>query len=144
MHTQLAERLILIIDDNPGDLRLLREILREIDVPCRLETAGSTVQAFDFLQRAGAPLPDLVLLDLHLPGQSGLQLLEQMKADPRLKRIPVAVASTSAAAPDIAAAYDRHANCYLVKPINLEDFMAKLRLVLEFWFSAVQLPKEEP
>ena len=140
----MAERHILIIDDNPGDVRLVQEVVHDLQMTCRMETAHDFGGALKMLEGAGPGcLPDLVLLDLHMPGQNGLHLLERMKTDDRLRRLPIIVLSTSAAPSDIAAAYRLHANCYIVKPIDLDDFTAKIRLALDFWFSAVCLHRED-
>jgi two-component system, chemotaxis family, response regulator Rcp1 len=137
----------LIIEDNPGDVRLMQEVLREGQVPCRLHVTGNGFDALNFLCNAGpymeAPRPDLIFLDLNLPGKNGMQVLAEIKSTPALRQIPVVVLSTSAAQPDILAAYDLHANCYITKPIDFEEFMRVIRLIKEFWFTMAKLPREE-
>jgi len=138
---------ILIVDDNPGDVRLMQEALMEGSAACRLQVAADGMQALDLLRsrppgEAGA-LPDLIFLDLNLPGKTGMQVLEEIKTDPELRPIPVVVFSTSAAAQDIRAAYDRHANCYITKPIDLDVFMRGIRLIRELWLGTAELPREE-
>ncbi len=134
---------ILIVEDNPGDVRLMQEALRESGVPCRAHIAVDGEQALAFLRRqhpfAEAPRPDLVFLDLNLPHKNGRQVLAEVKADPQLRAIPVLVLSTSAAPQDIAAAYDLHANCYMVKPIEFEAFVLLIKNSMHFWFSMTRL-----
>ncbi len=138
---------ILIVEDNLGDVRLMQEALREGSVPCNLQVATDGIEALDVLRRVppfgAAKRPDLIFLDLNLPGISGMHVLEDIKSDPGLRQIPVIVLSTSSAEQDIVDAYDRHANCYITKPIDLEEFMRGIRLVGEFWFTMAQLPRKE-
>jgi two-component system, chemotaxis family, response regulator Rcp1 len=138
---------ILIVEDNPGDVRLMREALRECGVRCHINDVGDGVQALAFLRRQppfeNAERPDLVFLDLNLPHKNGCQVLSEMKSDPHLRSIPVLVLSTSTAPQDIAAAYDRHANCYMVKPIEFEVFVDLIRQSTKFWFTMVQAPRQE-
>lgn len=145
----MSEKLctILIVEDNPGDVRLMREALRECGMPCRIHIVGDGLEALAFLQRqppfAEAPRPDLVFLDLNLPHKNGRQVLAEIKGDPQLRSIPVLVLSTSVAPQDITAAYDLHANCYLVKPIDFDAFVVLIRQSMQFWFCMVQLPVQE-
>ncbi len=138
---------ILIVEDNPGDVRLMQEALREGSVPCRSHVAINGIEALAFLRREPpfdqAPQPDLIFLDLNLPKKNGIQVLVEIKTDPALRRIPVVVLSTSEAQQDVSAAYDLHANCYIVKPIDLEVFLRFIRHIIEFWFTMAKLPREE-
>lgn len=117
---------ILLVDDNPGDIRLTKEALREAQIHNRLRVACSGTEALSLLRRAGEDaeetLPDIIFLDLNLPGMHGLEILAEIKADDRLKRIPVVIFSTSADEQDICRAYEHSANCYVVKPAELEKF----------------------
>jgi chemotaxis family two-component system response regulator Rcp1 len=138
---------ILLVEDNPGDVRLTQEALKEGDLPNRLHVVKDGVEALAFLRREGvhadAPRPDLILLDLNLPKKSGREVLEVIKQDDGLKRIPVVVLTTSDAKTDIVQVYDLHANCFITKPVDLEDFMQVVRRIEEFWFSIVQLPPND-
>jgi CheY-like chemotaxis protein len=131
---------ILLVEDNPGDVRLTQEALKEGDLPNQLHVVKDGVEALAFLRREGvhadAPRPDLILLDLNLPKKSGREVLEVIKQDDGLKRIPVVVLTTSDAKTDIVQVYDLHANCFITKPVDLED-------IEEFWFSIVQLPPND-
>jgi two-component system, chemotaxis family, response regulator Rcp1 len=135
---------ILLVEDNPGDVRLIVETFREGKVRNRLSVAEDGVEALAFLHREGnhgsAPRPDLILLDLSLPRKNGQEVLAEIKQDADLKRIPVCVITSSAAEKDLLAAYDNHANCYLTKPVDLEQFMGVVRSVEDFWLSIVKLP----
>jgi chemotaxis family two-component system response regulator Rcp1 len=138
---------ILLVEDNPGDVRLTQEALKEGDLPNQLHVVKDGVEALAFLRREGvhadAPRPDLILLDLNLPKKSGREVLEVIKQDDGLKRIPVVVLTTSDAKTDIVQVYDLHANCFITKPVDLEDFMQVVRRIEEFWFSIVQLPPND-
>lgn len=138
---------ILLVEDNPGDVRLTQEALKEGDLPNQLHVVKDGVEALAFLRREGvhadAPRPDLILLDLNLPKKSGREVLEVIKRDDGLKRIPVVVLTTSDAKTDIVQVYDLHANCFITKPVDLEDFMQVVRRIEEFWFSIVQLPPND-
>jgi chemotaxis family two-component system response regulator Rcp1 len=138
---------ILIVEDNPGDVRLIIEALAELPFRTESHVAADGQQALDYLQRRGdyeeAPRPDLVLLDLNLPKLSGREVLARVKQDPALRRIPVTVLTSSAAEEDVMNSYDLHANCYVTKPMRYERFMSVLTAVSEFWLGegkAVQLP----
>ena len=136
---------ILLVEDNPGDARLTREALRDGKVQNNLHIAVDGVEAMAFLRRqgphAGAVRPDLILLDLNLPRKSGREGLAEVKSDPELARIPVVVLTTSKAEEDVAKAYDFHANCYITKPVDFEQFITVVRSIEEFWFTIVRLPK---
>jgi chemotaxis family two-component system response regulator Rcp1 len=138
---------ILIVEDNPGDVRLIVEALGELPFRTESHVASDGQQALDFLQRRGdyedAPRPDLVLLDLNLPKLSGREVLARVKQDPALRRIPVTVLTSSAAEEDVMNSYDLHANCYVTKPMRYERFVSVLTAISEFWLGegkSVQLP----
>lgn len=137
---------ILLVEDNLGDVRLTQEALKEGRVSNRLSVVNDGVEAMEFLRREGrfseAPRPDLILLDLNLPRRDGREVLADVKADPQLRRIPVVVLTTSAAEEDILKSYDLHANCYITKPVDLEQFFDVVRSIDGFWLSIVQLPGE--
>lgn len=137
---------ILLIEDNPGDVRLTREALYEGKVLNRLSVANDGVEALDFLFRRGkhvdAPRPDLVLLDLNLPKKDGREVLAEIKADENLKRIPVVVLTTSQADEDVGRTYDLHANCYIAKPVDFDRFIQVVRSIDSFWLTVVKLPPE--
>lgn len=132
---------ILLVEDNPGDVRLTREALRECRAASCLHTARDGVEALAFLRKegthAGAPVPHLILLDLNLPRKDGHEVLRELKADPLLRHIPVIVLTTSVADVDIARAYDAHANCYVSKPATLEEFERLVQLIDDFWCNSV-------
>lgn len=135
---------ILLVEDNPGDVRLTEEALKESKVLNNLYVASDGVEAMEFLNREGkysdAPHPDLILLDLNLPKKDGREILEDIKADDRLKRIPVVVLTTSKAEEDILRMYDQHANCYITKPIDFEQFIEVVQSIENFWLTIVKLP----
>lgn len=139
---------ILLVEDNPGDVRLTREALKEGKVLNNLHVAMDGVEALAFLQREGqeyadAVRPDIILLDLNLPRKDGRELLAEIKIDPDLRRIPVVVLTTSKAEEDILKTYDLHANCYITKPVDLDQFLTVVKSVEEFWFTIVKLPPRE-
>ncbi len=137
---------ILLVEDNPADVRLTREALREGKVRNNLHVATDGVEAMAFLHREGhhadAVRPDLILLDLNLPKKDGRQVLEEIKADPSLRLIPVVVLTSSEAEQDILRAYNLHANCYVTKPVDLDQFIHVVQSIEEFWFAIVKLPEE--
>jgi CheY-like chemotaxis protein len=136
---------ILLIEDNPGDVRLMHETLSESGLSVDLHLAQDGVEAMAFLRREGAyrnkPRPDLILLDLNLPKKSGREALADIKGDPELRGIPVLVLTTSEDEKDILEAYDLHANCYITKPLDLVRFARVMKLIEEFWLKTVKLPK---
>ena len=140
----MIDRSILLVEDNAGDVRLTREALREADVAIELIAVPDGDQALAFLRaegaHAGAARPDLVLLDLNLPKKNGLEVLEEIKRDPELRQIPVIMLTTSSSARDIAACYDRGVNCYVVKPLDLDDFTGLVQAINGFWFEVAVLP----
>ncbi len=137
---------ILLVEDNPGDVRLTQEVLRGGKLHDNLHVVEDGIEALAFLRGVGiytdAPRPDLVLLDLNLPKKDGREVLAEIKADSDLKRIPVVVLTTSKAEEDIFKAYDLHANCYITKPVDLDQFITVVRSIEEFWFTIVKLPPE--
>ncbi len=135
---------VLLVEDNPDDVDLTQEALEEADIETELTVAEDGVEALEKLRpaggRPGEGAPGLILLDLNLPRKNGFQVLDEIKADPDLKRIPVVVLTTSDELRDVAAAYDAHANAYVVKPIDLDEFTQAVRRVVEFWAEIAQLP----
>ncbi|NMO16889.1 response regulator [Pyxidicoccus fallax] len=135
---------ILLVEDNPGDVRLTIEALKEGKVRNILSVARDGVEALAFLRREGphakAARPDLILLDLNLPRKDGREVLAEIKEDVSLRRIPVVVLTTSKAEEDILRTYDLHANCYIAKPVDLEQFISVVRSIDDFWLSVVRLP----
>jgi two-component system, chemotaxis family, response regulator Rcp1 len=138
---------VLLVEDNPGDVRLTREAFLDAKVHLEMHVAGDGVEAMEFLQRAGAyaqsPRPDLILLDLNLPRKDGREVLAEIKGHPSLKSIPVVILTTSAADADIERSYLLHANCYISKPVDLEGFLKVIRCIDDFWLSVVKLPPGE-
>jgi two-component system, chemotaxis family, response regulator Rcp1 len=132
-------RSVLLVEDNPGDIRLVREALASGSVPTQLTIAQDGLEALTLLQRAGRN-PDLILLDLNLPALDGRSLLRRIKTDPRLLRIPVIVLTTSDAPQDVWSAYDLHANSYLVKPADFAGFERALHHLVDFWAATALLP----
>jgi len=137
---------ILLIEDNPGDVRLTQECLKRSKVANHLNIVEDGVEALHFLHREGefskAPRPHLILLDLNLPRKDGREILAEIKSDNDLKRIPVIVLTSSDADSDIVKAYDLHANCYITKPIIFEDFIRIITSIETFWLSTVRLPEK--
>jgi CheY-like chemotaxis protein len=135
---------ILLVEDNPGDVRLTREALKEGKVYSNLHTVKDGVEAMEFLRRqgkyAGVPRPDIILLDLNLPRKDGREVLQEIKSDDILKRIPVVVLTTSKAEEDVLRTYNLHANCYVTKPVDLEKFMVVVKTIDTFWLTVVTLP----
>jgi len=134
---------VLIVEDNPGDVELAKEALRETSLTLDLHVAEDGEEALDILRNEGpeAPRTDLVLLDLNMPKKSGHEVLEEMKKDPDLRLIPVVVFTSSSAREDIEAAYDRYANCYITKPGDLDDLVNVVRAIEAFWLTVVRLPR---
>jgi CheY-like chemotaxis protein len=135
---------ILLVEDNPGDERLTREALKEGKVYSNLHWVKDGVEAMEFLRRQGkyadAPRPDIVLLDLNLPKKDGREVLQDIKNDNELKRIPVVVLTTSKAEEDVLRTYNLHANCYVTKPVDLEKFIVVVKSIDVFWLTVVTLP----
>jgi len=135
---------ILLVDDSPGDVELVEEAFKEWRLVNRLSVTEDGEDAMKFLRHESpyeeAPTPDLILLDLNLPRKDGRQVLKEVKGDPTLSRIPVIVLTTSEAEQDILRAYELHANCYLTKPVHMDDFFRKIQAIEDFWLTLVRLP----
>ena len=135
---------ILLVEDNPADVDLTRETFREAKILNRLYVARDGVEALGFLRREGehaaAPRPDLILMDLNMPRMDGRELLGHIKEDRDLRRIPVVILTTSKAEADILRSYNLHANCYITKPVDLDQFSAVARAIEDFWLTLVKLP----
>lgn len=135
---------ILLVEDNPGDIRLTQEALKDSKLYNNLNIARDGVEAMAFLRRENqyrtAPRPDIILLDLNLPRKDGREVLEEIKEDEVLRRIPVVVLTTSDADEDILRSYNLHANCYITKPVDLNRFISIVKTIENFWFQIVKLP----
>lgn len=135
---------ILVVDDDPADVRLTLEALKRTKLPIHLSTARDGLEALLFLRReeelTAAPVPDLILLDLNMPRMNGRELLRVMKMDAALKQIPVVILTTSRAERDISETYQLLANCYVTKPADFMQFMTVMSSITDFWFTVVQLP----
>jgi CheY-like chemotaxis protein len=135
---------ILVVEDNPGDARLIQEVLNDKKVFNSLYLVNDGVEALNFLRKkgiySGMPKPDLIILDLNLPKKDGREVLAEIKSDDDLKHIPVVIMTISQAEEDILKTYNLHANCYITKSIDLNDFIRVIKSIEEFWFSIVKLP----
>lgn len=135
---------VLLVEDNAGDVRLTQEALREAKVHNNLSVVNDGIEAMAFLRREGkyaqAPRPDLMLLDLNMPRKDGRQVLAEVKADPELGRIPIVVLTTSKAEEDIVRSYELHANSYVTKPVDFEQFMKVVQSIEGFWLTVVKYP----
>ncbi|MEM9457039.1 MAG: response regulator [Myxococcota bacterium] len=135
---------ILLVEDNPADVRLTMEVMRESKMRNHVTAVGDGEEALEYLQRRGrhanAIRPDLILLDLNLPRKDGREVLQEIKAIEELRRIPVVVLTTSKAEEDICRTYDLHANCYITKPMDLDKFIEVVRQIEDFWLTIVSLP----
>lgn len=135
---------ILLVEDNPGDVELAREGLRQGRIRSTLHVVADGLEASAFLHRKGAyaarPRPDMILLDLNLPKRDGRDLLREIKEDKELKQIPIVILTTSAAEEDILRSYSLHANCYVTKPLGIDQFLQVVRAIENFWFTIVKLP----
>ena len=138
---------VLLVEDNPGDVRLTREAFEEGSVPTTLHVVGDGVDALDFLHQRGdhddAPRPDIVLLDLNLPRKNGDEVLEEVNDDTDLARIPIVVLTSSEAEADVVHSYDLQANAYLTKPVDPAAFIDAMQTFERFWLSIVRLPGDE-
>ncbi len=138
---------ILLVEDNPGDVRLTIEALKEGKIANQINVAVDGMDAMAFLHREGkyanAPKPDLILLDLNLPKKNGREVLAEIKMDPHLKCIPVVVLTSSQAEKDIVMTYNLHANCYITKPVDFGQFIDVVKSIENFWFNVVKLPPKE-
>jgi len=142
---QLAKPIeVLLVEDNAGDIRLTKEAFEEGKVRLNLSVVRDGVEAIAFLRKegnfAGTARPDLVLLDLNLPKKDGREVLKDMKNDPQLLRIPVVVLTTSASDEDVLSTYGLHANCYITKPVDMDQFLKVVKLIEEFWFVVAKIP----
>jgi len=135
---------VLLVEDNPGDVRLTKEAFKEGEMSINLHVVADGVEATEFLTKKGeyadAPSPDLILLDLNMPRKSGREVLEEIKDDEKLRRIPVVVLTTSKAEEDIIGSYDLHANCFITKPVDMDQFIEVIKFIEGFWFTIVKLP----
>jgi chemotaxis family two-component system response regulator Rcp1 len=138
---------ILLVEDNPGDVRLTREALKDAKVINNVTVARDGVEALAIIRKEGehakAATPDLILLDLNLPKVSGLEVLRQLKSTDVVKRIPIIILTSSKAETDIAKTYDLHANCFITKPIDFEQFIDVVHSIEDFWFAVVKLPPRQ-
>ena len=138
---------ILVVEDNPGDARLIEEVLHVNKNNYHLHLVQDGVEAINFLRKEGkfsnSPRPDLILLDLNLPKKDGREVLSEIKSDLSLRLIPVVVMTTSQAEEDIIKAYSLHANCFVTKPLELDQFNYTMKSIVEFWHSLVKLPRKE-
>jgi two-component system, chemotaxis family, response regulator Rcp1 len=137
---------VLLVEDSPGDVRLTREAFREADPSIHLHVVCDGVEAMAFLRReqahSDAPRPDIILLDLNLPKMDGREVLARIKQDDSLKTIPAIILTTSGAEADVVKSYQLHANCYLLKPVQLEAFESLVKSINEFWLTKVKLPQQ--
>ena len=137
---------VLLVEDSPGDVRLTQEAFHDANRAIHLHVAADGVEAMAFLRQTGAqansPRPDLILLDLNLPKMDGREVLTLIKEDPSLKLIPTVILTTSDAEADVRKAYELQANCYLSKPVRLEDFEALVKSINDFWLTKVKLPQQ--
>jgi two-component system response regulator len=135
---------ILIVEDNPGDARLIKEVLDGTKIFTSLHMVKDGVEAMEFLRNEGkfksVPKPDLIILDLNLPRKDGREVLSEIKTDPELKHIPTVIMTISQAEEDILKSYNLHANCYITKPIDLNQFIKVVKSIEDFWFTIVKLP----
>jgi CheY-like chemotaxis protein len=137
---------ILLVEDNPGDVRLTQEALKEAKFRNTLHVVGDGVEALAYLRQqgkySGATRPHMVMLDLNMPRMDGREVLEAIKTDPDLRRIPVVVLTSSEAETDIAKAYELHANAYVTKPVGIDHFLEVVKSIEEFWVEIVKLPSK--
>ena len=135
---------ILIVEDNPADVRLIKETFKDFKISNNLSVAKDGVEAMAFIKKegvfSGAPRPDVILMDLNLPKKSGFEVLAELRQIPVLKRIPVVILSTSDSEQDILKSYDLHANCFVTKPVGLDEFIKIVMSIEDFWLSIVKLP----
>ncbi|HKI74174.1 MAG TPA: response regulator [Pseudomonadales bacterium] len=146
MSTNETTAEILLVEDNEGDIRLIKEAFKEGKLVNSLHVARDGIEALEFLYKQGqyrdAPRPDLILLDLNLPRKDGREVLEEIKDQPHLRAVPVVVLTTSKAEEDICRSYNLHANCYITKPVDFDKFLNVVNAVESFWFRLVRLPPQ--
>jgi chemotaxis family two-component system response regulator Rcp1 len=137
---------VLLVEDSPGDVRLTQEAFRDANSSIHLHVVCDGVEAMAFLRRSGAhigaPRPDIILLDLNLPKMDGREVLARIKQDDTLKTIPTIILTTSGAEADVVKSYQLHANCYLLKPVQLEGFESLVKSINEFWLTKVKFPQQ--
>lgn len=137
---------LLLVEDNPGDVRLTQEALMQNQLDLKLHVAFDGEQALDFLYKRGenenAPRPDLILMDINIPKYSGIEVLERIKTDANLKKIPVVMLTTSDTKNDVSKCYELGANAYTIKPLDFENFISMINSIYNFWFVNVKLPKD--
>ncbi len=137
---------ILLVEDNPADVLMARSAFEDFKITNILHVVEDGVQALEYLRGegdfAGAPRPDLIMLDLNLPRKNGHEVLAEIKSDPVLRNIPIVVLTTSKSEKDVLEAYDLHANCYIVKPVGFVNFVEAIKSIKNYWFSLVTLPSE--
>ncbi|MFW9876127.1 MAG: response regulator [Candidatus Thorarchaeota archaeon] len=144
---KITEAKILLVEDNIADIRIMKEILQDYEVVNNLYIVRDGVEAIDFLRKKGkfsdVNTPNLILLDLNLPKKNGFEVLEEIKQDPDLKRIPVVILTVSGAKEDLRKAYNLHANCYVIKPLEMKEFYKVVESIVNFWFSIVKHSEDE-
>ena len=137
---------ILLVEDNPGDVRLTQEALKEGKINNKMSIVSDGIEALEFLRKTGkyctAIRPDLILLDLNLPRKNGREVLVDIKTDQDLKHIPVIILTTSKDEADVLYGYAHYANCYIVKPVDLNQFLNAVKVIADFWMSIVKLPNK--
>ena len=147
MEAQSRSAEILLVEDNPGDLELIQEALQSGKVTNHISMATDGEVAMNFLNRArgfeNAPRPDLILLDLNLPRKDGFEILKEVRENPELSRIPVVILTSSQTDRDILKSYNLRANCFISKPVDVDEFLSVVRSTSEFWLSIVKLPPSE-
>jgi CheY-like chemotaxis protein len=147
MNTKLRPGDVLLVEDNPSDVYLTQVAFRRSRTESEIHVVEDGIQAMAFLRQelpyANAPRPDLVLLDLNLPRKDGYKVLAEMKADPDLRRIPVIVLTTSTAEADVHRCYESHANCYIAKPVDFDEFERVIQEIESFWFQCATLPRRD-
>ena len=135
---------ILLVEDNPADARLIKEVFKDTKTKNRLYVVKDGVEAMAFLNQefeyADIPMPDVILLDLNLPRKDGREVLKELKEDDVLKRVPIVILTTSSAEEDIIKTYNNHANCYITKPVDFDQFLKVINSIEDFWLSVVKLP----
>jgi CheY-like chemotaxis protein len=135
---------LFLVEDNPGDIRLAKEMFKEAKMKLNLTVAEDGVQAMDYLKKVCSDprmaKPELIILDLNLPKKDGREVLAELKTNEELKRIPVIILTSSTSAEDVSKAYGEHANCYIAKPVDLDEFARIIKTIEEFWFRTVILP----
>ena len=138
---------ILMVEDNPGDVRLTKEALKDAALYINMHVAIDGEEALNYLHQIGshadASIPDLILLDLNLPKKNGFEVLEEIKTDIKLRHIPVVILTTSQSDEDILKAYGLHANCYVTKPVDLDQFLKVVEIIEDFWLTIVKLPGKQ-